>query len=447
MNPSPRNKLFVMMVLEFFIWGAWLPKIFGYLPAMGFTGNEQLAILLAFPVAAIVGMVFSNEFADRKFAAEKFMAFSHFVGGLAILALGFLKPGTAPGTGPFWMFFGLMSLHCLLYVPTMSIANTLAFANIKDAAKDYGFVRMGGTVGWILAAWPFIFLLVDWSVVSQKMADAHSSGFVAWLGTAFGSPMEGDKLIAGTRWTYIVAGIASLVLAAFSLTLPSTPPKKGAPGDSLAFVKAFKVLRHPVILVLWIVTLIDSFVHNTYFFHTDSFLKSSSVGIPANWTQAVMSVGQIAEILTMVVLGATLKKLGWKMTMLIGIAGHALRFLVYAYLPGHQWLMVGVQLVHGICYAFYFATVYIFVEKAFPNDIRTSAQGLFNLMIFGLGDILAKMFWIYYGNAHFTQANGGMDWSKLFLVPAGCAIAAMIILAVAFHPPKEVDAAIGDGAH
>ena len=135
------------------------------------------------------------------------------------------------------------------------------------------------------------------------------------------------------------------------------------------------------------------------------------------------------------------------MTMLIGIAGHALRFLVYAYLPGHQWLMVGVQLIHGICYAFYFATVYIFVEKAFPNDIRTSAQGLFNLMIFGLGDILAKIFWIYYGNEKFALAGGKMDWGKLFLVPASLAILAMIILAVAFHPPKEVDAVVGDGAH
>jgi MFS family permease len=436
MNDSPRFKLFFMMVLEFFIWGAWLPKIFGYLPAMGFTGNEQLAILLAFPVSAIVGMVFSNEFADRQFAAEKFMAFSHFIGGLAILALGFLNPATPTHPASFWAFFLLMSLHCLLYVPTMSIANTLAFANIKDAARDYGFVRMGGTVGWILAAWPFIFLLVDW----DKVAASESHGFVSWLGTVFGSPLEGAKLIAGTRWTYIVAGVASLVLAAFSLTLPNTPPKKGAPGDSLAFVKAFKVLGHPVILVLWLVTLIDSFVHNTYFFHTDSFLKSASVGIPANWTQAVMSVGQIAEMLTMIILGATLKRLGWKVTMLIGIAGHALRFLVYAYLPGHQWLMVGVQLIHGICYAFYFATVYIFVEKSFPHDIRTSAQGLFNLMIFGLGDILAKVFWIYYGSAKFALPDGGMDWRHLFLVPAGLAIAAMVLLAVAFHPEKEVDA-------
>lgn len=430
---SPHTtKLFVMMVLEFFIWGAWLPKIFGYLPAIGFTDNEQLAILLAFPVAAIVGMFFSNQFADRRFAAEKFMSFSHLVSGLAILGLGFLPPD-ATGKAAFWPFFTLMSIHCLLYVPTMSIANTLAFANIRDAAKEYGIVRMGGTIGWILAAWPFIFLLVDW----DKVAVANPQGFVAWLDVAFASPLEGDKLVAGTRWTYIVAGIASLLLAGFSLTLPHTPPKKAAAGEASALVKAFGVLKHPVILVLWIVTMIDSFIHNTYFFHTDNFLKSASVGIPANWTQAVMSVGQIAEILTMLVLGVTLKKLGWKTTMIIGIAGHALRFLVYAFIPQHQWLMVGVQLIHGICYAFYFATIYIYVEKSCPTDIRTSAQGLFNLMIFGLGDILAKFYWIYFGNARYTLADGSMDWKNLFLMPAGLAVLAMLILLFFFRPPTR----------
>lgn len=436
---SIKNKLFIMMILEFFIWGAWLPKIFGYLPAIGFSGNEQLAILLAFPVSAIVGMFFSNQFVDRNFAAQKFMAFSHLIGGIAILSLGFIQPDAVTNKAAFWPFFILMCVHCFFYVPTMSIANTLAFANIKDAAKEFGFVRMGGTIGWILAAWPFIFLLVDWNVV----AAAKPAGFVAWLGTAFGSPLTGQALVEGTRWTYIVAGIASLILAAFSLTLPHTPPKKALAGEGLAFMKAFGVLRHPVVLLLWIVTFIDSFIHNTYFFHTDTFLKSASVGIPANWTQAVMSVGQLAEILTMFILGATLKKLGWRMTMIVGIAGHALRFLVYAYLPQHQWLMVTVQLIHGICYAFYFATIYIYVEKNCPTDIRTSAQGLFNLMIFGLGDIVCKIYWIYFGGATFTLADKSMDWHHLFLVPAGLSVLAIFLLAAFFRPatfaPVEVE--------
>jgi MFS family permease len=146
MNNSHRVKLFVMMVLEFFIWGAWLPLIFGYLPSLGFSPGEQSWILNAFPIAAIVGMFFSNQFADRNFAAEKFLAFSHLIGGLAMLGLAFTKS--------FWPFFSLMLVHCLLYVPTISITNSIAFANMKDAKKEFGIVRMGGTIGWILAALP-----------------------------------------------------------------------------------------------------------------------------------------------------------------------------------------------------------------------------------------------------------------------------------------------------
>jgi len=378
--------------------------------------------------------------ADRNFAAERFLAFSHLVGGLAILGLGLL-PADANGKVAFWPFFALMTVHCLLYVPTMSITNTIAFASMKDPVKEFGIVRMGGTIGWILAAWPFIFLLANWQEVGEavKAADVAGKplGFVGWLGAVFGSKLQGNELINGTRWTFIVAGVASLALAAYSLILPHTPPKEGKPGDSLALFKAIGILANPVVLVLWLVTLIDSFVHNTYFFHTDVFLGSSTVGIPSNWTQAVMSIGQVAEILTMFVLGWTLHKIGWKATMIVGVLGHTIRFLVYAFLPEQTSLMILVQVIHGICYAFYFATVYIYIDKCFPKDIRTSAQGLFNLMIFGLGDIVCKIFWIYFGNPMFTvktETGTALDWPKLFLVPAGLSIVAVLVLALFFHP-------------
>ncbi len=440
METSIRTKLFIMMVLEFFIWGAWLPKIFGYLPAIGFSDDQRLAILLCFPVAAVIGMFFSNQFADRSFAAEKFLAVSHLIGGLAILGLGFLKPD-ANGAVEFWSFFALMAIHCLLYVPTMSIANSIAFANIKDPVRDFGMVRMGGTIGWILAAWPFIFLLVDWDKVSAPKTE----GFVSWMGTVLGSPLKGRALVDGTRWTYIVAGIASLLLAAFSLTLPHTPPKKAQPGETPAWAAAFGLLKHPVILVLWIVTFIDAFVHNTYFLYTDGFLSSPGVGIASNWTQAVMSIGQVAEILTMFILGLTLRKLGWKATMIVGILGHALRFLIYAYMPDQQWLIILVQIVHGICYAFYFATIYIYVDECCPKDIRTSVQGLFNLMIFGLGDIAAKIYWTYSGDKTFTKADKTLDYGNLFLVPAGLAIVAVLILIACFKPATARPAAAVTG--
>jgi len=439
MNNPIRFKLFVMMVLEFFIWGAWLPLIFGYLPSLGISPAQQSWILNAFPIAAIVGMFFSNQFADRNFSAERFMAFSHFVGGLAILSCAF--------TRSFWPFFLLMLVHCLLYVPTISIANSIAFANMKDAQSEFGIVRMGGTIGWILAAWPFTFILVDW----DKVRAANPQGFVQWLGTVLNSGLVGDALRAGARWTFVVAGIASLLLAAFSLTLPHTPPKKADTGavEKLAWLEALKLLKEPFILVLWLVTFVDSFVHNCYFNWAAVFLSASrsggGVGIPGNWIMPVMSIGQVAEILTMFILGATLKRLGWRATMIVGILGYPVRFAVWAFLPQHTGLIILVQILHGICYAFFFATVYIFVDAYFPKDVRASAQGLFNVMILGIGALVANSICPMLLQEVFTK-GGVTDFHGLFLVPLAAGSAAALALALLFHPPaKTLQASELDG--
>ena len=430
MNSSPRFKLFLMMVLEFFIWGAWLPLIFGYLPSLKFTPGEQAWILNAFPIAAVVGMFFSNQFADRNFAAEKFMAFSHLIGGLAMLGLAFTKD--------FWPFFALMAIHCLLYVPTISIANSIAFANMKDPQKEFGLVRMGGTLGWILAAWPFTFILVDWDKVRQ----ANPQGLVNWVGTVLSSGLTGDAMKAATIWTFIVAGIASLLLAALSLALPHTPPKKAgeAGAENLAWLEALKLLKHPFVLVLWLVTLVDSFVHNAYFNWTGTFLgtgvEAHGVGIPGNWIMPVMSVGQIAELLTMFILGATLQRLGWRTTMVIGILGHTARFAVYAFFPQSKELIVVVQVLHGICYAFFFGAVYIFVDAYFPKDVRASAQGLFNVMILGIGALVANSICSILLQQTFTT-NNLIDFRGLFLVPMFASMAAAVALALFFRPPPK----------
>lgn len=423
--PTPMARLFVMMLLEFFIWGAWLPLIFGYLPSLGFSPGEQAWILNAFPIAAIVGMVFSNQFADRNFAAERFLAVSHVIGGAAMIGLAY--------THTFWPFFGLMMLHCLLYVPTISITNSIAFAHMSDPQKQFGPVRMGGTIGWILAAWPFTFILVDW----DKVDAAQSSGLVDWLGTVLGSGLTGDALKAATRWTFLVAGGASILLALFSLTLPHTPAKKAeGAAEKLAWLEAMKLLKHPFVLVLWVVTLIDAFVHNCYFNWTGTFLGSSAVGIPGNWIMPVMSIGQIAEILTMAILGAVLVRLGWRTTMIVGILGHAARFAVYAFFPQHAWLIVLVQVLHGICYAFFFATVYIFVDEFFPKDARASAQGLFNVMILGVGALLANSICPYLINVVYKQGDV-VDFRSLFMIPCYFALGAVWLLAIFFRPPAK----------
>ncbi|MSU22983.1 MAG: MFS transporter [Opitutus sp.] len=450
--PSPKGRLFFMMVLEFFIWGAWLPLIFGYLPSLGFSAteppkilaglasilpswlrilfSEQALILNAFPVASIVGMFFSNQWADRKFAPEKFLAFSHLIGGLAILGCGFTKE--------FLPFFLLMLVHCLLYVPTISITNSIAFANMKNPEKEFGIVRMGGTVGWILAAWPFTFIFVNWAAVDA----AHPVGLVDWLGKALANPLTGDAAKAATKWTFIVAGLASLALAAFSLALPRTEKKAATTGtvEKLAWLEALKLLKHPFILVLWLVTLVDSFVHNCYFNWTGVFLgtakEAGGVGIASNWITPVMSIGQIAEILTMFVLGATLKKFGWRTTMIVGVLGHAARFAVYAFYPQSAAMIIVIQVLHGICYAFFFATVYIFVDAYCPKDIRTSAQGLFNLQILGVGALLANSICPFLIQKVYTT-GALINFHGLFMVPLATASVAAIGLALFFRPPTS----------
>ncbi len=436
MNNPIRFRLFLMMVLEFFIWGCWLPLIYNYLPSLGFRPVEQAWILNAFPIAAIVGLFFSNQYADRHFAAEKFLAFSHLVGGLALLGLALIKQPEAGAPARFWPFFILMLVHCLLYVPTNSIANSIAFANVKDPQKEFGLVRVGGTIGWVLAAWPFTFILVDW----DKVHAAQPQGLAHWLRTVLSSGLTGEALQRGTRWTFIVAGIASLLLAAYSLTLPHTPPKKVQQGaNRFAWLEAFKLLKHAFVLVLWLVTFVDAFVLYSYFNWTATFLGTDptkgGVGIAGNWIMPVMSLGQVAEMLTMLVLGATLKRLGWRWTMVIGILGHTARFTIYAFFPQAAPVIV-VQLLHGICYAFFFATVYIFADEYFPKDVRASAQGLFNMMILGIGALVANSVCPYLIQTVFAQ-HGLTDFRSLFLVPLAAATLAALALALLFHPPPK----------
>ena len=391
-----------MMVLEFFIWGAWLPLIWGYMGADGlkFTPNQIASVGSAFAIASVIGIFFSNQFADRNFAAEKFMAFSHFIGGLAILGMYWVKD--------FNTFFGLMLVHSLLYVPTISVANTLAFTHLKDAQKEFGLVRMGGTVGWILAAWPLYFVLQG---------------------------KTGVAAVAAEQNIFLISGGASLLLAVFSLSLPHTPAKPAISGESpFAWLSAAKLLAKPYLLALFVVTFIDATIHNGYFLMADGFLKS--VGIKPEWVMPVMSIGQVAEIVTMAILGKVLVRLGWKTTMIIGIMGHAARYSVFAFMPTSQSMIIAVQVLHGICYAFFFATLYIFIDAAFPKDARTSAQGLFNLLVLGLGDLAAK--WIFIPLQGSLTVKDVVDYKQLFLVPTGMALVAAVLLALFFNPPKEL---------
>jgi nucleoside transporter len=389
-------RLSVMMFLEYVIWGSWLPLLALYLSQfLGFSGTQIGWVFATQAIASVTALFVSGQLADRYLSTERFLAVSHLVGGIAMFLLAWQRS--------FWPFFFTMLVYMLVYVPTLSLTNSICFHHLKDAQKEFGRVRLWGTIGWIAASWPFVFILKG----------KHG----AELGSALGA-------------IFTVAGAASLALAAFSLLLPRTPPSRDAVQRN-APLEAIKLLAAPSVLALFVVTFMDALVHQCYFQWTSPFL--AVIGLPENWIMPAMSIGQIAEIATMAGLGYFLKRLGWRWTMIFGILGHVLRFFIYS-IGEPIWLVVASNVVHGFCYAFFFASVYIFVDEYFPRDARASAQGLFNFLILGFGPFVGSLLWGRLGDVYRTAE--GVDFSRLFLVPAGLGLAATVVLFLGFHPKQ-----------
>src|SRR5918993_1555901 len=394
---AANTRMSVMMFLEYLIWGSWLPLLALYLGGvLGFSGSEIGWIFATQAIACVFGLYFGGQLADRLLSTEKLLAVLHLVGGLAMFALAYQTT--------FWSFFFVMLVYQLAYMPTMSLTNAVVFHHVADPQRDFGKIRLWGTIGWIAASWPFVFILAG---------------------------KAGAELNAALSSIFTVAGIASIALAAFSLTLPHTPPAKQQSGIS-APMQAIKLLRDPVMFVLFVATLMDALVHQCYFQWTSPFLQQA--GLAENWIMPAMSVGQVAEIASMAALGWALSRLGWRWTMTLGILAHAARFFVFA-IGDPLWLMVAINVVHGMCYAFFFGAVYIFVDEQFPKDSRASAQGLFNLLILGIGPFFGSLLWGGLAD-RFRTAAGDVDFERLFLVPAWLGVAATVLLLVAFRPER-----------
>lgn len=399
-DKSIKFKLSVMMGLEWAIFGAWLPLLLQHMENLSFSVMQQTIIGTAPAAAAMLAIFFGNDWADRHFASQKYLGVSHLIGGASLMGLFF--------TDAFWPFCILMYIHAFFYMPTISITNAISFRHLKNAQKEFGHVRMWGPVGWMAASWPMYFLL---------------------KGT---TPEEAEGVIASI---FMVGGLTSIALGLFSFALPHTPVLQTKEESSgTAWKKALGLTKSPFLLVLLFVALLDSINHMGYFILSGSFLES--LGVKTELIMPIMGLSQLSEIFITFGLGFILTRLGWKTTMTVGILAHALRFMAYALLSDSLTAIVGVQLLHGVCYACFFATLYIFVDTIYPKDVSSSAQGLFNFIILGLGDLLAK--WIYIpAKAAFTE-DGVTNYSSLFLLPMGLSFLAALILFTFFSPPEEV---------
>jgi nucleoside transporter len=397
---QPKVQLGLMMFLQYAIWGAWAPVLSSYLlNDLGFTGAEVGWIYALLPLATIVAPLAGGQVADRWFASEKVIAFLQLGGGLLLLL--------AARITDFGTLAVVMLVYCLLYAPTLALTNSVAMANMEDSEKEFGAIRVWGTLGWIAAGW----MLTGWRWFGENDAVAV---------------MQGDMLF--------LAGALSLVMGLQSFLLPHTPPQKEGVSP-WAFLESFKMLKIKDFAIFVGITFVVATELEFYYILTAPFLESDAIGVDPKNIPAVMTIAQFAEIFVMAfLLSWSLKRYGMRKTLAIGVVAWPIRYVIFA-IGSPAWLVIASLALHGFCYVFFFVAAFIYVDKVAPPDIRASAQSLIAIIALGFGRFLGSLFAGWIRDVFTTDA--GTNWTYVFLVPCALTIFCAVAFVLFFREESE----------
>lgn len=417
-----RWRLSAMMFLQYAIWGAWAPVLTLHLKPLLLNdprvpeGQVGVAIGLIFgtmPLATIISPLIAGQIVDRYFATQRFLAAANLAGAVLLFIL--------PQLQGFRSFYWLMMAYALIYAPTVALTNSLAFHHLPDRDRDFPAIRLWGTVGWVAAGW----LLGVWLGLLDPAIAAVSPGLAETLGewrSALGQAHVGQALT--------LAGVMSVAMAVLCLVLPHTPPSREAE-NPWAFLGALRLLKQRNFAVLIIVSFAVATELGFYYMWGSEFFKTG-LGLDEAWVSPALTIGQIAEAFMLALLALALKRLGVRTTIAIGIAAWPLRYLIFA--AGHPaWLVIASQALHGVCWAFFFAASYVYVDSAAGPDIRGSAQSLITLVTSGLGMWVGNLF---AGKAYEFFDH---DFHKIFLIPVAITAACLIAFLVFFRPSPKAD--------
>ncbi|HKG92125.1 MAG TPA: MFS transporter [Gemmatimonadaceae bacterium] len=402
---SVRTRLSIMMFLQFFIWGAWYTTIAVFMTNQGM-GTLTHWPYTVNPIAAIVAPFFVGLVADRYFSTERVLGILHLVGGLLLLA----APRTTGSPG---LFIGLLLLYNLCYMPTLGLSSSLAFHNITDQEKTFPRIRVWGTIGWIVAGL-FISFVLSRFVQSGKAEE--------------------------TSMPLLSAAIASLLLAAFSLTLPHTPPPargQAVSARSIIGLDAFRQLGSRSFYVFIISALLICIPLAAYYNFTQLYLEAARVKNIA----ATQTLGQMSETLFMLAMPVLFARLGVKWMLVSGMAAWVLRYLLFAAAAPDAvyWMIALGILLHGICYDFFFVTGQIYIDKKSTAGIRGQAQGFFVFVTYGVGMLIGAQ---VAGNVYNRFLAGAPtlsldQWRSFWMLPAGFAAVVMVFFALSFRDREE----------
>jgi len=398
---SIRFRLGLMMFLEYAVWGAWAPVLSAYLDSsLHFSGLQIGFIMSLLPIATILAPMIGGQLADRYFPSQKVIAVLQLLGG-GILILGATVQSYS---GMVW----IMLAYCVLFAPTLALTNSLAFMNLQNSEKEFGRIRVWGTIGWIAAGWA----LFGWRLLAES---------------APALALKGDVLL--------LAGVFSLIMGLQSFTLPHTPPNKEAK-KPWAFLEAFKMLKDRNLLIFVLICFVVATELQFYYILTSLFLTSPSIGVSQTSISLVMTIAQVAEIFVMAfLLPIVLPKLGIKKTMILGLLAWPLRYIIFV-IGTPSWLVIASLSLHGFCYVFFFVAAYTYIDMIAPPDIRASAQSLIAVVILGIGNFVGSNFsgWI---KDLFTK-NDVTNWRNVFWVPTVLTLVCALAFIFLFRERKAV---------
>jgi nucleoside transporter len=396
MQTSTQLQLSLMMLLEYFIWGAWFVAMGIYLPKVLQASGGQVG--LAYGNAwfgALVSPFFIGMIADRYFSAQKVLGVLHLVGAVLLYWLAQIQD--------IGLFPWVLLLYSCLYMPTVALTNSIAMGQCAEPEREFPTLRVLGTIGWIVAG-----------IAVNSRAD---SNFIFTL----------------------PAGL-SLALGIYSFFLPDTPPKGKAAASSWREViglDALKLLKDRSYATFFIGSILLCVPLSFYYAFTGDFLTVSGV---ENVTSVMGLLGQGSEVLFMFLLPFFLLKLGVRNILLVAMLAWVARYLFLSIGSSelHWPLYMGV-LLHGICYDFFFVTGFIYTDQKAGERYKSSAQGLFTIATYGVGMTLGS----YLGGvvADIFTVDDVRNWAGLWLVPAGIAAAILIIFLLTFKEKAHPSAA------
>lgn len=390
------------MLLEYFVWGAWYVTMGTYLLTTLDVDALQVGAAYAnLSIAAIVSPFFVGLIADRFFSAQKVLGILHLLGAITLYYISTVKE--------FNDFWWLILLYTLMYMPTMSLANSISFSQMKDPAKEFPKVRVLGTVGWIAAG-----LLI---------------GFMD---------------IEASNLTFRIAAICSLILAVFSLFLPSTPPKKQhASLSSILGFKALVLFKDRSFNVFFISSILICIPLAFYYSFANPFLNDIGMENAAG----KMTLGQVSEFLFLLLMPLAFSRLGLKKVMLAGMFAWVLRYLFFAFgdAGSASWMLYMGIVLHGICYDFFFISGQIYIDKKADASFRNSAQGIITFATYGIGMLIGSFVSGFVTETFVTTFNGSIryGWQIIWLIPGGIAVGVGLLFMLffrekPFQPSREV---------